>query len=256
MPILNTEHLLLNFLNHDEYTVNSQREFIIQPIANYFQKPNPSLVQIQLLSHGLFHPEQTDKAYIRKWLEKDYKLKVTQVFNQLKQAWDGPEVNIFILPFNLNDHSSITGSGLSFTDKILLFLSLEPEKHLIETIMTHEYSHVLRLQTIHHEEVIQLKDAIIMEGIAEVITRRKYGKSLLPNITPDILTIENLYKQWILPNLEIRSTHPLYQHLMYGNESMPQYLGYYIGTYLVERWQKSYLVSDNQLIRQPTNDFF
>lgn len=261
MTIFKTDCLIEDFLKAKQHNFQTQMDCLITPIESYFSNPDSRLIHAQLLNHGLFDPINSKKEMLKNWLVRDYSSIVTKAFNQLKGDWAGPDLDLFPFPIDcINRELTNTDhdiSGLSFYDKIFIFFDEFISEKVIKAGLAHEYSHSIRLQEVHHfDQPIRLKDALILEGIAEIITKRLYGISLLPEtpIMNSKLTVA--IKKWIVPNLEISRTHPLYHHLIYGNSNIPKFLGYYSGTYLVENWLTKYHVDISDLIRIPTEDFF
>lgn len=261
MPIIATDHLIKNYLAHNSYTIEGQRKMIIKPITDLFEKHTPSTLQSLLISHGLFHPEDTQKKTLLKWVNQDLWSTTEKHFKLLRDEWNAPDVKIIILPVDFNNpiisHAFHGVTGLSSSDNILLFLNHRIQDLYIKALLAHEYSHTIRLKNLHNQQdLIRLKDTIILEGIAEVITQRKYGVSFLSKDKVNEETIKRNYLQRIKPHLSIRSNHPLHSFIMYGGDQLEQRIGYKVGTYIVKSWLKMHPVNLVTLLREPTESFF
>lgn len=261
MTIFKTDRLIESFLKAKQHNLKTQMDCLITPIESYFSNPDSRSIHAELLNHGLFNPINSKKEMLKNWLVRDYSSIVNKSFNQLKEEWSGPDCDLFLFPIDCtNRELTYTDhhiSGLSFSDKVFLFFDPFTTEEVIKAGLAHEYSHSIRLQEVHHfDQPIRLKDALILEGIAEVITKRLYGISLLPTTSLTSAKLTEAFKKWIEPNLTISSTHPLYHHLIYGSNNIPKFLGYYSGTYLVGNWLTKHQVDISDLIRIPTDQFF
>ncbi|WP_440897766.1 DUF2268 domain-containing protein [Amphibacillus sp. Q70] len=261
MAIIKTNRLLEDYLKLNECTLEAQNKAIIQPIANYFHDPDLLSIQMLLLNHGLFLPMQTKAEQIEALIKTEVWQQINHCFNQLKKEWQGPELAVFIFPADLNN-PKLTGefngvSGLSFSDKIFLFIDHRATEQMTAALLAHEYSHAVRLNKVHHsKEILPLRDTIILEGIAEVITMEKFGITLLPSFNQQDHEINKLWHQWINPNLSLLSNHPLHHHIMYGDEQIPSLTGYQMGIYMVKQWQDKYQANLANLLQTPTENFF
>lgn len=261
MTMIATDHLIRHYLELGSQTLESQRKTIINPITSYFNNHTPLTLQTLLLNHGLFQPDKNNHTNIKEWIEQDLWSFVHKQIKKLKDEWQGPDVNVFILPANLDQKTSSSSeqklSGLSFSNQIVLFLTHQIEKVWIKALLAHEYSHSFRLKKSHQQkELITLADTLILEGIAEAITVEKYNISFLPKDKTNDETIKNQFNQWIKPNLSIQTNHPLHHYIMYGGNQFDQRMGYQIGAYLVQEWQANHQVNIPTLLRQPTKIFF
>lgn len=261
MTIFKTDRLIKNFLQANQPNFKTQLECLITPIESYFSNSDSRTIHAELLNHGLFHPINSKKEVLRSWLAQDYSSIVNKAFNRLRKDWSGPDLDLFLFPIDFTnrvltntDHHI---SGLSFPDKVFLFFDQFTAEEVIKAGLAHEYSHSIRLQEVHHfDQPLLLKDALILEGIAEVITKRLCGISLLPITSLTSTKLTEAFNKWIVPNLAISSTHPFYHYLIYGSNNIPKFLGYYSGTYLVENWLTKHHIDISDLIRIPTEYFF
>ncbi len=144
-----------------------------------------------------------------------------------------------------------SNAGLSYPDKLFLFLSSEATTKEIASLFLHEYSHTCRLSKFKKDESdYTLLDAVILEGVAEWIVRKVVGKSF-GNKRIEMLPEEiylDLWKKWIKPNRDIKRTHYKHDMIMYGGRDIPKNFGYIIGYNMVERFMKKYKKSPKALI--------
>lgn len=258
MTIINTSILLRRFLNKGTFTLETQNNMIIQPIAEYFSDQNQSDLHTLLLSHGLFHPEKVTNQQIEDLLKSTVWSFIDDQFNQLKTEWNGPDSDIFILPADLSNKKLIEYfngvSGLNIANKIFLFIDAQTSKQALAAILAHEYSHTVRLNHLHkNSEGLKLKDTIVLEGIATVITEEKFGHTLLPNFDDRKETVSRLWSKWIEPNLTLSINHPLHHYIMYGNSHIPELTGYLVGFLIVKKWYTKHQTNLTNLLYQPTD---
>lgn len=261
MTLFKTDQLINNYLKAEESNLNAQQKELIEPIRAYFPNWTSQDIQTNLLRHGLFNPDHSSQLILQKWLDQDYRTIIKAHFTYLQKEWSGPDLNIFLFPIDVrrqNNHELDQHvSGLSFSDKIFIFCDWQTNKKWLYATLAHEYSHSIRLQKLHDKDPnILLKDTLILEGIAECITRELYGISLLPKPTQVKYDLEVAFEKWIKPHLNISINHPLHHHLIYGIDPIPKYLGYFIGAHLVDQWFARQQIKVNELIYIPTDDFF
>ncbi|GAA4057214.1 DUF2268 domain-containing protein [Amphibacillus indicireducens] len=261
MTLFKTDQLIHNYLKAEQLNLSTQQKELIEPIRAYFPDWTCRDIQTTLLKHGLFNPANSTQIILKKWLDQDYRTIVESHFNDLQKEWSGPDLSIFLFPIDVlkqNTHEFDQHiSGLGFSDKIFLFCDWQTSKKWLYATLAHEYSHSIRLQKLHgNDPNIRLKDTLILEGIAECITRKLYDISLLPKSVQVNDELKGAFEKWIKPHLDISINHPLHHHLIYGIDPIPKYLGYSIGAYLVGQWFATQQIKVNELIYIPTDDFF
>src|SRR5699024_2978860 len=103
------------------------------------------------------------------------------------KKWNGPNIPIFILPSDQHNRKlqrELSGkSGLTFQDKLFLFISEDTSESELKSLFTHEYNHVCRLSQYPKEEDYTLLDTIILEGLAENAVRERFGDQATANWT-------------------------------------------------------------------------
>lgn len=269
MPVVNTQSLLQDYLaSHNqslEENLLLQAEKLIDPICDYFDDPDRITVHWQLLGHGLFQPNDTNDQAIHGFIQQDFWTKTQNYVDELKEQWQGPDVPIFLFPSDLTNEQLIEQfngvSGLSFTDKIFLFINENTSDQQLKALVMHEYSHACRLNKMNkHPSEATLIDTMIMEGIAEVIVREEVGTDYVTkpirDANLDYNTIQGLWKKWVRPNLTLLRSNPLHHLIMYGGEGIPQATGYIVGYYLVKNLYESNKETFVHLLEMPTERFF
>ncbi|SHM71305.1 DUF2268 domain-containing protein [Gracilibacillus kekensis] len=234
---------------------------ICEPLSSFFPEVTPGNIQDHLLRHGLFSPV-TSATFINEWLNKDYYSTVNNLYQRCKRAWEGPSTNIFILPSN-EDIRELkawfnSNAGLSYPDKLFLFLSSTASTKEIAALFIHEYSHTCRLHHFPKEEFnYTLLDAVILEGIAEWLVRKKIGKSYgnkrIEYLSDEALS--ELWERWIKPHQKIKRMNYKHDLLMYGSKGIPKNIGYIIGYNIVLRYMEKNKKSPRALLRVENEEF-
>ncbi|MFB1049786.1 DUF2268 domain-containing protein [Paraliobacillus sp. JSM ZJ581] len=254
-----------------EYTINKKNrlqdnlqihaETLCQPLAPYFQDTDAHTIQHHLIQHGMFYPDPIDKQVIKQIIAKNYWERVRQQLQTLEKLWSKQEGTLFIFPSDFTNPQLLKQfngvSGLSFTDKLFLFITDQTTEIQLQVLLTHEYSHICRLQ--HFSALgltFTLADAIVLEGIAEAAVKELIGERYC---SPWVhlyskAQLADLWKEWIQPNIDVSSTCMKHYALMYGTEEIPQWAGYAVGYDVIDHYIKKYNISTKQLITTPTKE--
>ena len=235
--------------------IKLQQDYVINPLLPYFNGANTMEIQQHLYQFGLFIPHKNEKDKIVRWLKKDFKSHVQKIYQYLQSKWDGPSPSIFILPSNEeNRELSILfngSSGLSYPDKLFLFLPVDATTKQLAALFIHEYSHVCRLHHLYKEnQEMTILDAIILEGIAEVIVRKKLGKDAgnqyIRKLDNDVF--ERYWNRWIKGKEATKRHDHLHDKIMSGSHSIPKNLGYLLGYHLVNQYAEENSISMKKLL--------
>lgn len=234
---------------------------LCEKLTGYFDGASVAELYDYLLLHGMYRPYRGGALQVQN-LQKNKVWEIVQKELQLLQKlWGGPNVPIFIFPANTKNRKiqqDFNGkSGLSFKDKIFLFVSDQNTEQEIKALFTHEYNHVCRLSKFaKKEEDYILLDTIILEGLAENAVRERLGEKSLAGWT-SYYSNEELEKMWsrlVLPNINIKATQRQHHELLYGLRlSYPKMLGYCVGYYLVKKYMNEKGVSSKDLLAIPSH---
>ncbi|MGP4039316.1 DUF2268 domain-containing protein [Gracilibacillus sp. D59] len=233
------------------------QSIIFEPLADYFEDIPTEAIQEHLLRHGIFS-SNINKKDAQQWLQQNYLSKVNSIYKKCKNAWNGPKPDIFIFPSNeeikeLREWYN-SNAGLSYPDKLFLFLQKNAKNREIVALFLHEYSHICRLNHFPKKEMeYTLLDAIILEGIAEWIVRKKvgaaHGNKRVEKVTDEVL--KDLWKTWIAPLQQLNRDHPKHDMIMYGLHGVPKNIGYIIGYNIVQRYMTKQNISITTLLYAP-----
>ncbi|WP_130859411.1 DUF2268 domain-containing protein [Gracilibacillus phocaeensis] len=239
---------------------SSSKNTIGNKLSPYFSSFSASSIQSHLLQHGMFDPD-TEEKQIEEWLSQPFHRKAGKALKKCQEMWNGPDTNVFILPSNENISEFKrwynSNAGLSFPDKLLLFLQKRATNTEILALVIHEYSHICRL---HHfskpENEYTVLDAIMLEGTAEWLVRKHVGEKA-GNKRINWLSdteLQQLWERWVTPYISITRDHPRHDTIMYGAPGTPKNIGYLIGFNIVARFMKQKKLSGQALLKMKKED--
>ncbi|GAB4072193.1 hypothetical protein GCM10028778_01720 [Barrientosiimonas marina] len=230
---------------------------LCRKLTPYFQETVSSDHIHQHLSlHGMYRkPLKDNDNFIKSLQKRDIWRIVGQEEKQLREAWDGPTVPIFILPADPGNcklrHELNGKSGLSFPDKVFLFVSEHNTKDEIRALFTHEYNHVCRLAKYNKQETdYLLLDTVVLEGLAENAVRERLGSYYNADWTSyySKKRLEHICKHLILPNRNVPKSSPKHEQILYGLGPLPNMAGYGAGYYLVHQYMIANDLSSQDLL--------
>jgi uncharacterized protein YjaZ len=232
---------------------------ICEKLRGLFDGAYASEIYDYLILHGMYTPLANEKDRIIKLQSNQVWEIVQNEAQNLQELWKGPEIPIFIFPSETSNEIikiEFNGkSGLSFKNKLFLFVSEENSEAEIRSLFTHEYNHVCRLTYYpKHEEDYTLLDTIILEGLAENAICERFGEYFLSSWTSFYTDKEllNMWEKLIFPNRAILKTDPKHNELLYGSPLYPKMAGYSVGYFLIKNYMKiNHFTSKDLLSTEP-----
>lgn len=263
MKIKNTATWLQDYVNNKgEYFEDNLRlheEKLCVPLTDYFDHADALSIQQHLIQHGMFFPDPTDKHIINQMILLRYWDKVEELLQTLEAAWGKRKGTLFVFPSDFTNNQLLHHfngvSGLSFPDKLFLFITDQTTDIQLHALLIHEYSHVCRLQAFSSQiNTLTLADAICLEGIAEYAVKEKLGEEYC---SPWVHLYSNkqlneIWTEWIKPNVTITSTDLQHFALMYGSDEIPRWAGYAVGYSFIDQYTQQHKPSLKQLLATPT----
>jgi uncharacterized protein YjaZ len=247
-----------------------QKEFdqprrLCERLTPYFKQQNGNEVYRQLLLYGMYKPSIASWVSFNKMLDDKTWLKIEKIYQSYKAKWEGPEIPVFLFPIHQNGglfrKADQTKSGVSFLDKMFLFLSPEVDRDELEALFVHEYHHVCRLNKLKgnvHEYT--LLDSIIIEGLAEYAVLKNCGKTYLADWCTmySEKQLVHFWDKFLKDHLSIKKKEKLHDDLLYGNGRFPNLAGYAAGFSIVQNYyqkhaystKKSFSLSARKLINE------
>ncbi|RAK17034.1 uncharacterized protein YjaZ [Anoxybacillus vitaminiphilus] len=230
----------------DEWLMNVKKPpmELCEKLVPYFKEKEATSREIflHLTRHGMCRSANGLQQVVQEMKTKRIWEKATEIYKVLIKKWNGPDIPIFIFPADWRNgrlQREFNGKGgLSYRDKLFLFLLPHHTKKEMEALIIHEYNHVCRLRRMaKKEEDYTLLDAIVLEGLSENAVRKYVGPSYNAKWTNyySAKQLAEFWQKYILPYQSIHVTHPLYDRLLYGLNFYPKMLGYAVGYDLVNR---------------------
>ena len=247
----------MSVIRTDQWLLESNESPIdlCEKLKIHFQDADASEIYDYLNLNGMYLPFEDGYKLVRK-LQKNKVWEIVQnEQKQLQKKWEGPNVPVYIFPSDPNNliiKREFNGrSGLSFMDKLFLFISENNTEKEIRSLFTHEYNHVCRLSKYPKpEDDYVLLDTIILEGLAENAVREKFGEKFVSAWVSyySIEKLEKMWKQFVYPNRNILKTDNIHQDILFGSHFFPKMTGYCVGYYLVKKhMEKNNLTSKDLL---------
>ncbi|UQD51411.1 hypothetical protein C0971_04790 [Bacillus methanolicus] len=236
---------------------------ICSKLLGEFSEQNPRSIYEYLQGFGMYRPNPRSRRCFEELKMDDIWKKAEGIFQRYKTKWNGPDIPVYIFPINerrkIFGENSAGKSGVSFKDKMFLFLTpLKKEKEL-ESIIVHEYHHACRMNRQKKDtENYTLLDSIILEGLAEHAVLEYCGKEYLGPwcnyYTKNELSF--FWKKFLSDHLSVKRNENIHDHLLYGRGRYPKLLGYAFGFYMISQYkskQKNY--SDKISFLLPSEKF-
>ena len=220
---------------------------ICERLKPYFNGESPHEIYSLLLNFGMYRPSGNSNKNLNNMVDNKAWSLVQRLFQKYKDKWSGPDVPIFLFPLGQSGgffmrQKEEKKAGVSFPDKMFLFLSDLKDPREIEALLIHEYHHVCRLQALNKKmEDYTLLDSIVIEGLAEYTVLKNCGKEYLANwvrmYTDKELSI--FWDKFIKEQLTKKKDERVHDQLLYGGGRIPKLLGYAAGYNIVGKFYEN-----------------
>lgn len=210
----------------------------------------------------MYKPNHRTRKTLEKLEEGKFWSVIEGIYLKYKRKWKGPDIPILIFPM---DHSNSRlmregngKSGLSFIDKMFLFLTpVEDEKEL-EALFVHEYHHVCRMQALKkNPEEYTLLDSIILEGLAEHAVAENCGEKYTGEWSRRYSTtvLAGFWEKELKEKLSIKRNDRQHDELLFGLGSNPRLLGYAMGYEIVKQYKQHGNFTEKTSFKIPSGEF-
>jgi uncharacterized protein YjaZ len=217
----------------------------------------------QLTDFGMYRVSRMAKEIFNSMKEKMIWEEVEEIFLKYKRKWGGPDIPIYLFPIGQNrsffsrQEEKVKG-GVSYPDKMFLFLSGGLTSAELEALFVHEYHHICRLnkQTKRLDDYTLL-DSIIIEGLAEYTVLIHCGRNYLADWCKMYsgAELDNLWEKFLQANLDIKKSEKRHDDLLYGSGKIPRLLGYAAGFKIVEDYYRNNEYSTKLSFTQPAKKY-
>lgn len=247
-----------------------QKEFdqpgrVCERLTPYFKRQNVNEVYRELSQFGMYKPSMASWVTFNNMLDDQTWSKIDKIYQLYKTKWVGPEIPVFLFPIDrsggLFRKADRSKSGVSFLNKMFLFLSSEVDEKELEALFVHEYHHVCRLNQLKGNiQEYSLLDSIIIEGLAEYAVLKNCGKDYLADwcTTYTGKQIDQFWERFLKDHLSVKKREKLHDDLLFGNGRFPHLVGYAAGFSIVKDYyqrhaystKKSFTLSARKLINE------
>ena len=220
---------------------------ICEKLIPFFKGEDKRDIYNQLMQFGMYRPSRISKENLKFMVEQKVWDKVEQLLNKYKKKWSGPDIPIFLFPLaqsqGLFTRQEGNKSGVSYPDKMFLFISPIEDINELEALFVHEYHHVCRLRKLNQQMAnYTLLDSIIIEGLAEYAVLKNCGQKYVAKWC-NLYTEKEMLTFWdkyLMNKLNKRKNERGHDELLYGGGRIPILLGYAAGYSIVRKFYKNH----------------
>jgi uncharacterized protein YjaZ len=205
----------------------------------------PKKLYSYLLQFGMYKPNRRSWNCFQSLKKMKVWENVEKIHQKFQKEWRGPDVDIYIFPINQGNmliHQDNNKSGVSFKNRIFLFLTPIEDTKEIEALFIHEYHHICRLDNQKKDlEEYTLLDSIVLEGLAEHAVEYYCGKEYRAEWC-DYYSEKELETKWreiAGKYLNIKRDNKLHDEILFGKGRYPKLIGYALGYYITKSNFKS-----------------
>lgn len=201
-----------------------------------------------LIRFGMYKPNSRTFIYFQQLREKKIWDHVTELHHKYQRKWKGPDVDIYIFPINTSVFSRYQQkSGVSFEDKMFLFLTPLDDLKDLEALFVHEYHHICRMRKQNKKvKEFTLLDSMILEGLAEYMVEKCCGKEYRSKWCT-YYTRQEILEYWdkrIKHQIHQLKNSKVHDEILFGKNRFPPLIGYAVGFEMVQRHQGSISLID------------
>jgi uncharacterized protein YjaZ len=185
-----------------------------------------------------------------------------EIFNKYKRKWKGPDIPIFIFPLDQSNSKLMREgkgkSGLSFIDKMFIFLTPINDEKELEALFVHEYHHVCRMQAQKKNPAeYTLLDSIILEGLAEHAVAENCGEKYTGEWSRRYSTkvLAEFWEKELQEKLSIQRDDRQHDEILFGLRGLPTLLGYAIGYEIVKQYKQHGYFTEKASFKIPSKEF-
>ncbi|WP_040204531.1 DUF2268 domain-containing protein [Neobacillus jeddahensis] len=235
---------------------------ICEKLRPYFKGQSANEIYHELLNFGMYRPSRSSRKNVQMMLEKKVWEQVDRLYSKYKSKWNGPDIPIFLFPvaqtgdFFMREKKS--KAGVSYPDKMFLFLSYYEDPKEMEALLVHEYHHVCRMNRLAKKiDDYTLLDSIIIEGLAEYAVLKNCGRTYLANwctlYSED--EISTFWTRFLKTQLDTKKSEREHDELLFGGGSVPKLLGYAVGYHLIRKFYENHQYSTRLSFTKPASSY-
>lgn len=245
-----------------ENDFDNPKKICEQLIPHFPSEVNSRKIYDYLMNFGMYKPNRQSRKTYEEMKSKKLWEKIEKICLKYKRKWKGPDIPIFIFPMDeTNEKLMREGkgkSGVSFIDKLFLFLTPVDDIKEIEALYVHEYHHACRMNGLKkNPSEYTLLDSIILEGLAEHAVAINCGEKYTGEWSRRYSTKE-LRKYWkedFLEKLSINRNNHLHDQILFGLGNRPRLLGYAMGYEIVKQYKEHENFTEKASFSIPSEKF-
>lgn len=218
---------------------------ICQRLLPYFGKQNAHEIYQQLLRFGMYRPSRPASRSFEALLQTNSWGKIEKIYAIYKEKWSGPEIPVFLFPMEeeagLFRKSERNKSGVSFPNKMFLFLAGDADEKEMEALFVHEYHHVCRLnKSPQCVEENTLLDSMIIEGLAEYAVLKSCGDQYVADWCDyySERQILHFWREYLKDLVDCTRKEKIHDDVLYGRRPFPRLIGYAAGFFIVKDYYR------------------
>jgi uncharacterized protein YjaZ len=235
---------------------------ICKKLQPYFKGQSPRRIYSQLVQFGMYQPTRAARHNLKKMKEQKVWDHVNELFINYSGKWSGPNIPIFLFPLSHSGGIFIREErkkgGVSFPDKMFLFLSSYEHPKEIEALFVHEYHHVCRLNKEKRRiEEFTLLDSLVIEGLAEYTVLKTCGPKFTAPWCEMYSEKEVLYywNKFLKKHLNKKKNEREHDELLFGGRRVPKLLGYAVGYNIISKYYENHNYSTKLSFEIPSEEF-
>jgi uncharacterized protein YjaZ len=235
---------------------------VCEKLVPYYKNKTGTEIYKQLLEYGMYQPSRQTWDIIETMNNEKTWAQIKGYYEKYQKKWSGPDIPIFLFPLNqsrgLFKRSEKGKSGVSFPDKMFLFLSDLDDPKELESLFVHEYHHVCRLNKLKgNMDEYTLLDSMIIEGLAEYEVLKSCGEKYLAKWCKmySEKEMEGLWERYLSDSLNSKKKERIHDYLLYGHGRIPRLLGYAAGFLLVQKYFTKSQYSTKRSFSIPASKF-
>jgi uncharacterized protein YjaZ len=253
----------MNVVRTDNWIVESSGDpsLVCKHLTEFFPSASAEEIHHHLTKFGMYVSVKQGRKLVPKLVVNNVWEIVEDELEHLQEEWKGPSIPVFIFPSNSDNEELLREfngkSGLSYVDKLFLFVSPANSETEIRALVTHEYNHVCRLNKFpKQEQEYTLLDTIILEGLAEMAVEESFGKtytSLWTSLYSEKQVVK-LWNDYILPNRHYSIASRVHEEILYGLGDYPHMAGYCVGYDVVRNFLRYSGLQVRDLVALPSTE--
>ncbi|MBP3041704.1 DUF2268 domain-containing protein, partial [Bacillaceae bacterium Marseille-Q3522] len=200
-----------------------------------------------LQKFGMYRPHLFGKKTISLLIEANIWRTIDHLYQKYRKKWNGPDIPVYIFPL-AGQMRAEKKSGLSFPDKMFLFLTPIENIKELEALFIHEYHHICRMRNNKKKPAdITLIDSLIMEGLAEHMVKEICGGDYLAPWVSYYSQeeLEECWNAYVEKNLHAKKYEKEHDRILFGERGYPPLIGYAIGYEIIKQYKKKFVLSES-----------